>query len=70
MNGSEGRKDPACSLYNHLEVAPEIVYYDFACSLKEYCMNREAGISRTHNFFPISFMTITIHAPKFTAVKI
>ena len=31
---SEGRRDSACSLYNHLEVAPEIIYYDFACSLE------------------------------------
>ena len=43
VNGSEGRKDPASSLYNHLKVAPEMIYYDFACSLEEYCMNREAG---------------------------
>ena len=51
MNGSEGRKDPACSLYNHLEVAPEIIYYNFACSLEEYCMNREAGYFKNKQFF-------------------
>ena len=51
VNGSEGRKDPACSLYNHLEVAPEIIYYNFACSLEEYCMNREAGYFKNKQFF-------------------
>ena len=51
VNGSEGRKDPACSLYNHLEVAPEIIYYNFACSLEDYCMNREAGYFKNKQFF-------------------
>ena len=51
VNGAEGRKDPACSLYTHLEVAPEIIYYDFACSLEEYCMNREAGYFKNTQFF-------------------
>ena len=41
VNGSEGRKDPTCSLYNHLEVALEIIYCGFVCSLEEYCMNCE-----------------------------
>ena len=27
---SEGRKNAATSLYTHLEVAPEIILYDFA----------------------------------------
>ena len=51
MNGSERRKDPACSLCNHLEVVPEVIYCDFACSLEEYCMNREAGYFKDTQFF-------------------
>ena len=51
VNGSEGRIDPDCSLYDHLEVAPEIIYYEFACNLEEYCMNREAGYFKNTKFF-------------------
>ena len=43
VNGSEGRKYPASTLHKHLEVAPEIIYYNFSCCLEEYCMNCEAG---------------------------
>lgn len=49
--GSEGRKDPAASLYTHLEVAPTEVFYDFACSLSEYTHNRESGYFRNTRFF-------------------
>jgi len=49
--GSEGRKDPANSLYAYLEKAPEIVYYDFACSLSEYAKNRESGYFAKTRFF-------------------
>ena len=41
MPGFEGRKDPFSSLYQYLEEPPEEVFYDFACSLNEYCLNRE-----------------------------
>lgn len=41
--GSEGRKDPAASLYTHLENPPEQIFYDFACGLEEYGLNRESG---------------------------
>jgi len=51
VNGSEGRKDAACSLYSHLEVAPETIFYDFSCSLEEYCLNREAGYFKDTRFF-------------------
>ena len=49
--GSEGRKDPAASLYTHLETAPDTILYDFACSLSEYCKNREAGFFRSSQFY-------------------
>ena len=40
VNGSEGRKDAANSLLTHLPAAPSTIFYDFSCSLEEYCMNR------------------------------
>ena len=49
VNGSEGRKDSACSLYSHLEVAPEIIY-DFASKPGSIARITMQGISRTHNF--------------------
>lgn len=49
--GSEGRKDPAASLYTHLETAPDTIVYDFACSLSEYCKNREAGFFSKSQFY-------------------
>ena len=39
------------ALFNRLEVAPEIFFYDFACSLEEYFMNREAGYFKNTTFF-------------------
>ena len=41
MPGAEGRKDPFSSMYAYLPNAPEEVFYDFACSLNEYSLNRE-----------------------------
>ena len=52
MNGSEGGKDSAYSLYSHLEVATEIIYYEFASNLGEYCMNRKAGYFKNTYFLP------------------
>jgi len=49
--GSEGRKDPANSLYTFLEKAPEVIYYDFACSFSEYTKNRESGYYENTRFF-------------------
>ena len=41
IHSSEGRKDPFASLYKYMPKAPNHVFYDFACSLSEYCLNRE-----------------------------
>jgi len=49
--GSEGRKDPAASLYMFLEKAPKWLFYDFACSLSEYNHNREAGFYCCTRFY-------------------
>ena len=49
--GSEGRKDPAASLYTHSTEAPDDILYDFACSLSEYAKNRESGYFARTRFF-------------------
>lgn len=41
IQGSEGRKDPFYAIYKYMPKAPKIVFYDFACSLSEYSLNRE-----------------------------
>ena len=51
MTGAEGRKDPAASLYSHLATPPDPVFYDFACNLQEYCLNRECGFYKDVRFF-------------------
>ncbi|XP_053384247.1 uncharacterized protein LOC128550109 isoform X2 [Mercenaria mercenaria] len=51
MTGAEGRKDPAASLYSYLEKPPHDIFYDFACNLQEYCLNRESGYYKDVRFF-------------------
>ncbi|KAL4229192.1 hypothetical protein ACF0H5_012236 [Mactra antiquata] len=51
MTGAEGRKDPAASLYSYLENPPKDIFYDFACNLQEYCLNRESGYFKNVRFF-------------------
>jgi hypothetical protein len=51
INGPEGRKDPFASLYKYMPVAPEEIFYDFACSLSEYCLNREPEFFRGTRFW-------------------
>ena len=40
INKAEGHRDPFCSLYKFLEDMPKHIFYDFACSLSEYALNR------------------------------
>ena len=49
--GSEGRKDPFASMLTHMEEPPSQVFYDFACNLHEYTLNRESGFGRNIQFF-------------------
>ena len=51
IDGSEGRKDPANSLISYLKVAPQVIFYDFACSLEEYCFNWESGYFGNAKFY-------------------
>ena len=49
--GSEGRKDPFASMLTHMEDPPSQVFYDFACNLHEYALNRESGFVKNVQFF-------------------
>ena len=49
--GHEGRKDPFSSLYAYLPDPPKEIFYDFACSLNEYCLNREPRFFRDTRFW-------------------
>ena len=51
VNGKEGRKDAACSLFTHLTKSPDAIFYDFGCSLEEYCLNREAEFFKCTRFY-------------------
>jgi len=48
---------------------PKVIFYDFACSLEEYCLNRESGYFKNVKFFTICFMAIATIARQCTAVK-
>lgn len=52
MQSSEGRNDPFSVLKTYLSEPPEVVFYDFACSLEEYCLNRDPAWFR-HTLFVI-----------------
>lgn len=55
IQGAEGRKDPFTSLYKYLPEAPTEIFYDFACSLSEYSLNREPAFFKntriSHDIF-------------------
>ena len=59
IKGKEGRKDPFYSLYKYLKKAPKMIFYDFACSLSEYALNREAGYFSLVRFFQDLFHGVT-----------
>ena len=41
ISGAVGRKDPFSSLFKYKPEAPKELFYDNACQLHEYCLNRE-----------------------------
>ena len=51
ISGGEGRKDPFCSLYKYCQIMPKHIYYDFACQLSEYCLNREPELFKNTRFW-------------------
>ena len=58
INGGEGRKDVFSSLYKYLEKPPEHIFYDFACQLREYCLNREPELFKNTRFWHDLFHSI------------
>ena len=44
IDGAEGRKDSFSSLFKYKEEMPDNIFYDFACSLSEYCLNRAPSL--------------------------
>ena len=57
--GTEGRKDPAASLYTYIEKAPDVIMYDFCCCLPEYVHNRGKGFFKNTKFFHDVFHSYT-----------
>ena len=49
--GGEGRKDPFSSLFKYKPTAPDEIFYDNACHLNEYCLNREPGYFLSTRFW-------------------
>ena len=58
ISGGEGRKDPFASLYKYCTEMPEDIYYDFACQLSEYCLNREPELFKNTRFWHDLFHSI------------
>ena len=59
INGSEGRKDPFGALYKYKENMPKHLFYDFACQMSEYCLNREPQLFLHTKFWHDLFHSIT-----------
>ena len=45
-------------LYKYLETPPKDVFYDFACQLSEYCLNREPDLLKKTRFWHDLFHAI------------
>ena len=58
--GGEGRKDPFASLYKYCAHMPKDIYYDFACQLSEYCLNREQELFKNTRFWHDLFHFICV----------
>ena len=51
ISGGEGRKDPFSSICKYLPNAPSDIFYDFACQLNEYRLNREPQYFKCTRFW-------------------
>lgn len=69
--GGEGRKDPFSSLYKYMDTPPEHIFYDFACQLQEYCLNREPELFKNTRFWHDLFHSIThLCGPNFKSGRV
>ncbi len=58
ISGGEGRKDPFAALFMYMESPPTDFFYDFACQMSEYCLNREPGFFKWVRFWHDLFHSI------------
>ena len=58
INSAEGRKDPFSSLFKYMKEPPKHIFYDNACQLSEYCLNREPDFFRNTQFWHDLFHSI------------
>ena len=58
IDGAEGPKDVFSSLLKFKEEMPEEVFYDNACHLHEYCLNREPDLFKNTRFWHDLFHSI------------
>ena len=58
IDGAEGRKDVFSSLLKYKETMPKELFYDNACQLLEYCMNREPDLFKNTRFWHDLFHSI------------
>ena len=47
----EGRGDPFSSLFKYKKTMPKEIFYDFACQLSEYALNRESELFKNTRFW-------------------
>ena len=59
IQGSEGRKDVFSAMYKFKPSPPKEFFYDFACNLSEYCLNREPSFFCCTRFWHDIFHSIT-----------
>ena len=58
IDGGEGRKDPFSAMFKFMEEPPDDLFYDFACKLQEYCLNREPDFFKSVRFWHDLFHAI------------
>lgn len=51
IDGGEGAKDPFSAMFKYMEEPPQEVFYDFACRLHEYSLNREPAFFKCVRFW-------------------
>lgn len=63
IKGGEGRKDPFHAMAKYMTKAPEVIFYDFACQLNEYCQNREPAFFSNTKFYHDVFHSVNHNCP-------
>ena len=58
IDSAEGRKDAFASLFKYKEEMPHHIFYDFACSLSKYCLNRAPSLFVNTHFWHDLFHSV------------